>query len=401
MKNKTAIIFIICLLSVRLVNGQNQWVSQVSGTSSFLTSVYFVTADTGYTCSQAGSLLKTVNGGTNWNQVGTGPEGALWFLNSQKGFGQGETDLLVTQNGGTTWTSCFSNPNATPPVGISFPNQTTGYGITWSTGLDNYVIKTNNGGLSWDTIYRYSYGATLFTAVFFTSPLKGYVTTDYGTILKTTNGGASWIPMSVDSANTVSIYSIYFPTPDTGFVATDIHGVYRTTDGGDTWNHLSFSFPPTLVTVFFTDANHGFVGGGDGFSSMTLYRTNDGGNSWTQSASGVQTLNSIFFIDSVPGYAVGTNGTILKYTSSTGIEDNAQTETFSVYPNPATNNITIELSISDNSTASVYNLEGQMLLEQNLLATKTEMDISSLSKGVYVIKLNTENGVAVRKFVKE
>ncbi len=106
---------------------------------------------------------------------------------------------------------------------------------------------------------------------------------------------------------------------------------------------------------------------------------------------------------------VGHLGNIYRYEASfvsfinTGIENTLTGNNYlSIYPNPAQGNITIEISGTDNNTtASVYNLQGQMLLQQTLTVAKTEMDISSLPNGVYVIKLNTENGVAVKKFVKE
>ncbi len=72
-----------------------------------------------------------------------------------------------------------------------------------------------------------------------------------------------------------------------------------------------------------------------------------------------------------------------------------------IYPNPASNTIIIELNNNTTTTASVYNLQGQLLMQQALTAPKTEMDIRSLPNGVYVIKLSSENGVTVKKFIKE
>ena len=83
MKNKLAFLLVLGLLSISLTKAQNQWVTQNSGTSSFLTSVYFVSADTGYVCSEGGSVYKTTNGGTSWNSVGSGPGYSLYFTDAQ------------------------------------------------------------------------------------------------------------------------------------------------------------------------------------------------------------------------------------------------------------------------------------------------------------------------------
>ncbi|MEI6122045.1 MAG: T9SS type A sorting domain-containing protein [Bacteroidota bacterium] len=404
MKNKLTTLLAIGLLSISLAQAQNQWVTQSSGTSALLTSVFFVSADSGYVCSQAGNIYKTVNGGTNWNYIGTGPGSCLFFLNALKGFGGGDECLLKTVNGGISWDTAYKNPEVSWVGGLSFPNTTTGYGIAWSTNIGNYVIKTTNSGTTWDTIYKYS-GMSLFTSVFFTNSQKGYVGMDDGTVLRTLNGGSTWTNAPVDAGNIVSISSITFPTPDTGFITTDISGVYRTIDGGDTWNHLSFSFPPALYACVFTDANHGFVGGGNGLNSMTLYRTNNGGNNWIQSATGVQTLNAMCFIDSLPGYTVGTNGTILKYTHATGIDENTTAESeVTIYPNPAKDKITVTITQENQQNQSqiaIYTLQGQLILQTALTNATNEIDISNLSLGVYFLKVVNDNNASVKKFVKE
>jgi photosystem II stability/assembly factor-like uncharacterized protein len=400
MKNKLSIFVAMGLLSISLANAQNQWLTQNSGTSAFLTSVYFVSADTGYVCSQAGAVLKTTNGGLNWNNIGTGPGNSLCFLNSQKGFGVLDDKIFYTQNGGTNWSPNYSNPDLLSFQSLYFPDNKHGYAIALTQMMDNMLVKTSNYGLSWDTIYKYSDNLALFVSVFFKDSLNGFIGADNGKILKTTNGGTIWSILPVDLVNKPSFSYIYFPTPDTGFAATDIHGVYRTIDGGNTWNHLSSSFPPALYSVWFTDANHGFVGGGDGLTSMTLYKTNNGGNTWTQSASGVQALNAMYFVDSMPGYAVGTNGTILKYTHSTGINDNVFSETnLNLYPNPATDKLTIETP--QKAAIEILNLQGQLVKSFPNEGRETPVDVSELTGGVYILKLTTEEGSVVRKFVKE
>jgi hypothetical protein len=40
-------------------------------------------------------------------------------------------------------------------------------------------------------------------------------------------------------------------------------------------------------------------------------------------------------------------------------------------------------------------------MQQPMLQAKTNIDISAFAKGVYFVKLKTEKGVAVKKFVKE
>ena len=44
-----------------------QWTAQTSGTTNFIASVFFVNTDTGYVSADGGVILKTTNGGVNWD----------------------------------------------------------------------------------------------------------------------------------------------------------------------------------------------------------------------------------------------------------------------------------------------------------------------------------------------
>jgi photosystem II stability/assembly factor-like uncharacterized protein len=398
MNNKLTILIAIGLISINLVSAQYQWVSQTSGNSGFLTSVYFVSADTGYVCSQAGSILKTVNGGTNWNSVGTGPYSGLCFRNAQIGFGGNDTELLYTQNGGVTWTTCYSNPNVWGIGNICFPGKKQGYAMGWSYNTGGYILKTLNSGVTWDTLYNYPLGIISIMTMFFKDSLHGYVGLDNGRIIKTANGGLSWSTVAVDTINQPMISSIYFSSANIGYAASDVRGVFKTTDGGNTWNHLSFTFSPALYSIWFIDDNRGFVAGGDGMTSMVLYQTSNGGSTWTQSASGINTLTTLFFIDSIPGYAVGDNGTILKYVHVTGLEQDNLIKNINIYPNPVTTTISIE-GVIENTIAEIFDISGKLLLSKQL--NENQLDISTLAKGLYFIKLSTAEGSVVWKFIKE
>jgi hypothetical protein len=79
------------------------------------------------------------------------------------------------------------------------------------------------------------------------------------------------------------------------------------------------------------------------------------------------------------------------------IEESNALEGTEIYPNPVTTTLTIEGIIK--ATAEVYDISGKLLLAEQL--NTNQVDISSLAKGLYFIKLNTEEGSVVRKFVKE
>jgi hypothetical protein len=85
-----------------------------------------------------------------------------------------------------------------------------------------------------------------------------------------------------------------------------------------------------------------------------------------------------------------------------GIAETKNSDVFVLSPNPVQESITIETSLSINAAAiKVYNLEGQLLLQRPMQDSKTNINVSALVKGIYFIKIITEYGSVVRKFVKE
>ncbi|MFZ4740970.1 MAG: T9SS type A sorting domain-containing protein [Bacteroidales bacterium] len=86
---------------------------------------------------------------------------------------------------------------------------------------------------------------------------------------------------------------------------------------------------------------------------------------------------------------------------TTGINENSNKQ-INIYPNPATSNLTInlqQLTKLQNTTVSIYDIQGKLLLQQSITQQQTELNISSFAKGIYIVKLNNNNMQS--KFVKE
>ena len=87
---------------------------------------------------------------------------------------------------------------------------------------------------------------------------------------------------------------------------------------------------------------------------------------------------------------------------SNGISSIQQKEAISLYPNPVSNQITIENPLqTKDAIISIYNVQGQLLLQQKMEQEKTEINVGSFAKGIYIVKLNNDENIAVTRFVKE
>jgi len=103
--------------------------------------------------------------------------------------------------------------------------------------------------------------------------------------------------------------------------------------------------------------------------------------------------------DSIPYFAKWTGGNFVAACGTDGITpiENLQ-KLITIYPNPATNTLYTN-GLTGINTVEVYDISGKLLLSKQL--NSNQIDISSLAKGLYFIKLTTEEGSVVRKFVKE
>ncbi|MBI1305251.1 MAG: T9SS type A sorting domain-containing protein [Bacteroidetes bacterium] len=77
-----------------------------------------------------------------------------------------------------------------------------------------------------------------------------------------------------------------------------------------------------------------------------------------------------------------------------GISDVNSSDMISVYPNPASDNITVEMnviSVSQNSVVEIFDLQGKLVKSVELAAgtINQSIDISDLSKGMYIVKMTS------------
>lgn len=74
----------------------------------------------------------------------------------------------------------------------------------------------------------------------------------------------------------------------------------------------------------------------------------------------------------------------------------------SVYPNPATSELTVELWWNVTSDIEIYDVIGNLVYRQNeLTGNIIRIDINDLSTGLYTLRVTNKGGTTVRRFVKE
>ena len=72
-------------------------------------------------------------------------------------------------------------------------------------------------------------------------------------------------------------------------------------------------------------------------------------------------------------------------------------KSFNMYPNPATNSLTIETQqVSD---LKIYSIQGVLVKHQKGLKSNTTINLSNLSSGMYLVKLSSKGKYAIKKLI--
>ncbi|HKR04324.1 MAG TPA: YCF48-related protein [Bacteroidia bacterium] len=394
------------VLSVAIVlanpsaNAQIFFTNQTSSTVNNLLSITFADASAGYACGDAGTIVKTSNGGTIWTPLTSGTIENLWDIKAlpgssgQKVIAVGDNNTVrKSVNGGTAWTA----------LAIPFAPGSFVFGIHVIDTLNFYlcggdfttfsgaILKTNNGGSSWTLTAIPT--SVFLDKIMFANSNYGYTVgtnTSFsdGSIHRTTNGGASW---SLVKTSVSIITNLWCISQDT-VIAVGLTGqIWRTTNAGSTWTSHSFN-STDLYGVVFYDKQNGFATGSNGL----ILKTNDAGITWTQIPySFPGTIQSVCIPN--PGiFIAGDLGRIAKATlPPTGINDfTFENTAFGIYPNPV--NSVLYLFLKNSEKIIVTNTCGEIILQKNGDG-KVELDVSFFPAGIYFIKAGNE----VRKFVKE
>jgi photosystem II stability/assembly factor-like uncharacterized protein len=438
-------------LIINTTFAQSGWISQTNplgtGDSAILGKVQFVSPTEGWISGGRGDLLHTTDAGNNWMVVTPFPDDSVWcssdpavsmsWVNQTHGwkinsFGPdyGISYGVVihqTTDAGNTWQKkVLSNVEGDFGFQIQFVDINNGWLLyfNFSTQVATF-LKTTDGGNNW---FPFN-GAGIFYFVDANIGWSFYGSGQNGSdppfkILHTTNGGADWSEQFSD--NVAGVYhAIYFSDTEHGWITGDNGKVIKTIDGGSNWNFVTNSgINPNerSKSVFFLNANIGWISSKDNAGHAFIQHTTDGGVSWTTQGNLLNngSIYSIYFYDAQNGWITGNDSEIRHYsgTSAVDADKNIPTEFLlsQNYPNPFNPSTKIKYSIPEESVVklTVYSAIGEQVAEivnQSQSAGTYEVEFSaksvsapggnagSLPSGIYFYRLKAGDYLATRKMI--
>ena len=272
--NKHTIILLLLISSVSIYS--QAWVNQtVTPPPPPLYSVSAYSNNIAWASGDDGTVLFTSNGGANWVYRGSSffilntvysvhaldPVTAVCICNIS-----GAGKIFKTTNQGGSWFQVFSR-NGLYLNDIEFVSSTTGFAYGDPYQGRWFVMKTTNGGASFDTTLTRPLSPTGLEIGFpnalhlFQASVGGLIsiwfTSDISRIYHSTNSGVAWDTNDFTPGN-LENYAVTFINANTGFASGNLP--FMTTNGGNTWivqpNYPNFgifySFANTAGKVWYS-----------------------------------------------------------------------------------------------------------------------------------------------------
>jgi type IV secretory pathway VirB2 component (pilin) len=382
---KQAILAIILTCLMNIANAQWQhgavWAIAASGDNIFAGTAskgVFLSSDNGSTWAARNSGLSNtiVNAITVYRgNIFAGTNGGI-FLSS---------------NNDTSWTDSGLKNVIVMAIAACDSNifaGTGGSGVFYSSDSGKSWTSINNGLTNLNIATLTLNGDSIYTGTF------------DGGVFYSSNKGGNWSNIGLKTNSVFAIALI----GNQIFAGTYNHGVYMSANNGVSWTKLNNSFSNLTVNCFAFSGSILFAGSyGKG-----VYYTLNNGIDWQPIKAGSANLDGHCLATSGNNICIGTEGGAFVHPISviTALPTGANSYEGNIlaYPNPVNNILRIKsvgINNFNESTISFYNIEGQKLLEQKINKDMTEIDVSKLTKGIYILKQNDRNCLQVVKLVKE
>jgi photosystem II stability/assembly factor-like uncharacterized protein len=375
-------------------------VSLPGGVALGISMVYPTDENTAYIAAYStgfgnGGLWKTTDRGASWTQINTSTmytnsnsfPNLIYFYDNNNGFAQGdpingEFEMYLTTDAGATWTPIPGSDIDDPLAGEY--GYTGGYVVagstTWFTTNKGRLYRSTDQGHTWtahDTPLTDFGGQNDNGSVTFKDDNEGWILRGNGELYHSTDAGDTWTQMSPTGLEGYSGDIAFVPGTANTLIAVDADqnhaGSAISTDGGLTWTKIidyNFDGGPweqlnatgqiQHTCVAMRDINFGLSGG---FSHQ------DDPNDAQDSDTGVfKFINDILNVND--NKIIGLN----------------------IFPNPANDIVNVSVGNEKISDIAIFDITGKQVISlHNISLNNTQVDVSNLEKGIYLMKVVDES----------
>jgi len=270
---------------------------------------------TATTAGEAGTILRTADGGATWEEQESGTWRTLLgvsFAGPEAGTAVGEDGMvLTTANGGADWVQRFPGLGNTFHSVFQIDSRT-----AVAAGERGIAVLTEDGGDSWTTLPTGT--ASDLMSIDCTDPSGWIAAGDSGTVISSFDGGSTWVAR--ESGVSMTIFDVcsngagrYTAVSFECFEFYCRPVVLRSADGGASWSAAPAGYHLYGNGLAFVDEDRGFMAcsNADAYgATVSLLGTVDGGASWTRNGTISGDMFSIDFSGGT-GMASGRNEAVI------------------------------------------------------------------------------------------
>jgi hypothetical protein len=248
------------------------------------------------------------------------------------------------------------------------------------------------------------------------SPLNSeqwYVMTDGGKFYRSSDRGISWSSSNINgNLDGNYLYGACIMPSNSSLGEVWISGsgysnpgVYFSSNHGTNFTPKSSGLPSTMFFNLAATPAEEFV-----FAATEVgpYVYSKFANEWFPLSGGIapdQTYWSVEYNNQMKTARFGTYGRGIwdfKISSTLSIEEKTGKLQLALFPNPTSDILQIQLKneSSENTTFKIFDLMGKLILTGNLSQGNSNVNISTLSNGIYLIELKKRNKFYAGKFLK-
>jgi hypothetical protein len=411
-----------------------------------------------------GGIFKSSNGGSSWLDICSNLEiSQLYGLGMSttnpafvlSGWQDNGTNLMTSS---TSWQYALGGDGM--KCFIDYSNDQTMYGEQYN---GNFNISTN-GGASWSNLGPPSGENTAWATPWKQDPLvANTIYGGQINLYQSPDQGTTWNMLGTqpDATNTITEFAIAPSNTQVIYVVKKT-GVTKTTDGGTSWTKLTglpITLAPTYLAVNAINPNIVYVTFSGYTAGSKVYASGDGGATWTNYSTGLPNLPAncityakaskgavyvgmdagVYFRDSTftswQPYITGLPEVIITQMEiyyptkmlrastfgrgiweiplyvpgiMTYVKEAVSAGELQVYPNPSKGLMDYAFRANDKGAyvLNIFSAQGKLVGSEKLNLTEGELytkklDLSACGAGMYLLTLNSRNGMITRKIIIE
>lgn len=178
--------------------------------------------------------------------------------------------IIVSRDAGASWTQARV-PTRVTLTGVSLAAD----GLGWAVGHDAVILRTADGGDTWETVFAAPAEERPLLDVYFENARHGFAVGAYGLFLETLDGGDTWRARQI-APEDHHLNHIAAASPRRLYLAAERGTVYRSDDGGGTWSSLPSPYAGSFFGTLPLDESRVYLFGLRG----RLFYSSDAGGSW-------------------------------------------------------------------------------------------------------------------------